>query len=53
MVPLASLVTPYYVIVNKNYCDSNAVDNRYTGDIRAHIVYRMSKWGDIFFTNVG
>ena len=29
MVPLTSLIGTWYVIVKKNYCDSNVVDDRY------------------------
>ena len=38
MAPLTSLVEPCYLIVNKNYCDSNVVDDKYTDDTAAYIV---------------
>ena len=43
MVPLTSLVVTCYIIVNKKYRDSNAVDDIYTDDIASDIVYRMNK----------
>ena len=43
MVPLTPLVAPCYVIVNKNYCDSNVVDDIYTDATKSYIVYRMNK----------
>ena len=44
MVPLSSRVVPFYVIVNKNYCDSNIVDDIYIDDTLAYSVCIMNKW---------
>jgi hypothetical protein len=48
IVPLTSLVAPYYVIYNKNYCEHNDQHDVYTDDRTAYIVKPMSKWGDMF-----
>ena len=41
MITLTSLVEPYFVIYNKNYCDQDTY-NRYTDDRTAYVVNTMS-----------
>ena len=49
MVPLTSLIESCYLVVNKNHCDRNIVDDIYIDDMTAYIVRIMNKWGDNFY----
>ena len=48
MVPLSTLVSPCFVVPNKEYCANEIRHDTYADDRTAYIVKPMSAWGDMF-----
>ena len=48
MVPLSTLVSPCFVVPNKDYCANETHHDTYADDRTAYIIKPMSAWGDMF-----